>query len=149
MRKGPRVREPLPVDALAVRLSTLQIIGAAALGQGLTIVLRQPRSGVSLFTFLPGWPGFYGAALAVFGALLLSGAWVRRPLLTLVGAWGAMVWYLGFGAGFVLQWALWRDDTLNGAEPLVFPAWTYFAVAVVLWAQSDVLLRTRAVERLL
>lgn len=150
-RRSPhtRVLEPLPQDALAVRLSTLQIIAATALAQGITITLRVPREGLSMFTFLPGWPGFYGLALTVGGAALLTGAWMRKPSLTRAGGWIAMLWYLFFGIGFVVQWALWREGVFNGSEPVVYPAWVNIGIATVLWAQDDIIKRTRVTERLL
>lgn len=144
-----RVKEPLPQDALGVRLTALQIIGLASIGNGLTIAIREPVIGLSIFTFLPGWPGVYGMALAIFGLVITVGSWRRLPLVTYVGAATAAGWYMLFGVGYLVQWGLWRSFAIGGVEPDVFPAWLNVAVAFILGAQIDVIRRTRRIERLL
>lgn len=144
-----RVKEPLPQDALGVRLTALQIIGLASIGNGLTIAIREPVTGLSIFAFLPGWPGAYGMALAAFGVAIAVGSWLRWPMVTYAGAATAAGWYLLFGVGYLVQWGLWRSFSIGGVEPDVFHAWLNVAVAFILGAQIDVIRRTRRIERLL
>lgn len=130
-----------PYQAEAVRLTTIQILGAIAFLNGILIAFTIPEIGGSLLWFdrVWGWPMILGLVLATSGATQLYSVLASRPVVAAIACYGCSLWYALFSAGFAIQfvsWAIGAEDLYNGLRPNVYPVAVYLGLSALHLAQA-------------
>lgn len=120
------------------------VLGGVSVGMGLLIAITGPDVGdrVRWFAALLWWPEIPGLLFALSGVLVIWGLLRRSARVSLLGYLLAVVLYVAFAVGFVIQWRAFARNPV-GDPPFAYPFVPYLGYGALHAIFGEALLRER------